>query len=103
MCIACWRGAGEPRIVNPAVRKAAQAIAALYERHAAGGQMHIVTDDWNADDDNLDFCFKHRPGSMDSLELACYEAMRQLSVEERYSALALEGGFFAAPPKPEGG
>lgn len=105
MCCGCWEEAGSPTIINERVIKAVDTVKALYEVHGAGGGMHIVTDDWNCEDDNVKWCreyimygelekyFKRPP---DKVEIDCLEAFEALTEDERYSALGLERGYFAA-------
>ena len=130
MCYGCWCEADNPVIDTPAVRAAAEAVQALYEHPdcGAGGNLHIVTDDWNCEDESLAFCLKqienkgwkddrplsprtefmrHQwPDSPEKLavERKCYDALACLTEDERYSALALRRGFWSttsnavAPP-----
>ena len=111
MCENCWDKYGHHVIDTPVVRDAAAAIASLYEVARSGGRLHIVVDDWNLDDDNLDFCedlIKNEPDRDDSdfggeepdqrdRERACLGALRRLTEAERGAALALADGFWAAP------
>ena len=56
MCTSCWEELGRPRLDTPKVREAAALIATLYQHQGVGGHFHIVTDDWNVDDENVAFC-----------------------------------------------
>lgn len=96
MCYGCWEEAGKPTIVNDRVLKAVEAVKKMYETHSAGGGLHIVTDDWNLEDDNVKWCREYMTTKYkaDASEMACLEAFEALSEEERYSTLALEQKFF---------
>ena len=92
MCTACWTDLGSPLIENEGVLRAAAAVDALYEEHAAGGGMHIVTDDWNLEDEHVSFCRQWIAGHAgDVVERECLDAFAALSIHERASALALSG------------
>jgi len=58
MCRGCYEEYGEPTIDNDKVRRAADLIAKIYEAPGggAGGNCHIVVDDWNLEDHNVEFC-----------------------------------------------
>ncbi len=56
MCYGCWVEAGKPSAVTPKIVEAAALVGKLYERNCVGGRMHIVTDDWNIEAENLSFC-----------------------------------------------
>ena len=124
MCYGCWTEAGKPQIDTPAVRAAAAAVAEVYEHSCVGGNLHIVLDDWNIEDDNLEFCrgciegkgampgieegsphwaFNERrranpdPPEQLAAEQKCYELFKALSLDERSAALALRDGFWEPP------
>ena len=91
MCYpACWPAHLTYRR-NKRVIAAALAGCKLYEVHAAGGACHILTADWNVDDDDVDFCLDEtnhdRP--IDGLERDVLNRFKALSIPERYSALRL--------------
>jgi hypothetical protein len=97
MCYGCWEEAGKPQINTPAVREAARLAEVVYEHSCVGGNLHITLDDWNVEDSSLEFCRGSirdnvNEGDAEQLaaELACLEAFAKLTVEERYSALALQ-------------
>lgn len=130
MCYGCWTEAGKPTLNTPSVRAAAELVAKLYEHPncASGGNLHIVTDDWNLEDSNLAFCLyciehggqmqldagapdvhqhynekkRANPDPPDQLaiERQCHDALVILTEEERHSALALEAGFWTLDVPP---
>jgi hypothetical protein len=98
MCIGCWIEAGSPRIINEATRQAAKLINDFYELPGAssGGDAHIVIDDWNLEDSNIEYCIesakKNEFNNSDECQKACLVLLvflKTLSLEERYSAMAL--------------
>lgn len=104
MCYACWEEAGCPVYDVADVHLAASAVKELYRFCCVGGHLHIVVDDWNVDDSNLDFCQecidKNEDGQQESIlaiERECLKLLRPLTPSERLSALALEEGFWGKP------
>lgn len=104
MCLGCYQEHGSPAIVNNRTKEAARAVARVFERSPAGGNLHIVIDDWNLEDSSLDFCRNailttERDGGGDeeslAVQLECVELLRALSLEERVSALAIQRGFIS--------
>lgn len=96
MCLDCWEEAGKPQIDNEKVRLAVDPIETIYEYHAVGGPFHVELDDWNVDGD---FAEPHwGDGERDPLHVCAAELlaplMRSMSLEERYSALAIHSGFW---------
>jgi hypothetical protein len=101
MCMSCWEREDSPTIDTPAVRRAAAAVRALHDEFCTGGYLHIVVDDWNLEDGNLNFCERVLRADEDRIGTAglalhgnCLRALRPLSEEERSSALALAEGFW---------
>jgi len=97
MCINCWREYGSPEIKNERVDKAIELIGKVYECHGAGGGLHIVLDDFNIDNDSVQFCVCHinqveyqenaSPGRLKA-ERECLVLLRGMTMMERASALA---------------
>jgi hypothetical protein len=58
MCKTCWEEDGAYSIINERTKKGAELIEALYisEDGGVGGYAHIVVDDWNLEDGNIDSC-----------------------------------------------
>lgn len=84
------------------VIKAVKLIVKLYEHPEceAGGYAHIVTDDWNLEDEDIDFCIKQaEKGEHDIDEKGrklCLEVLNQLkslNEYERYLSLDLAHSF----------
>ena len=100
MCIHCWEKMGSPSIINDKTKEAARLIENVYVYHGAGGYGHIVLDDWNLEDDNVEWCLgrvEENEWGYDKKELEvtkkCLETLLQMSEEERASALAIYDGF----------
>lgn len=101
MCKLCYERAGSPLINNQKVRDLVEQIELLYdcENCGAGGPCHIVTDDWNVDDESIDFCIKYTIETdfyEDDAKDAAFktlEMMKELTYEERISALAIRDKF----------
>ena len=102
MCYSCWIDHGKLEIDTPEVRAAAQAIHEVYLYSCAGGNLHIVVDDWNVEDGNLAFCQeKISEGGYEGCtaeqliaEQQCLDILKRLTEEERASALALQDGYW---------
>ncbi len=118
MCESCWAEYGKPQIDNPKVREAAAIAHAFADRDLYYGNLHIITDDWNIEDKDLDFCqglidFARSAGVGTSheidefghsepdivLEQQLLTAMRSMSLDERASALALIERYWTPQPK----
>lgn len=102
MCSQCWEDAGSPKIVNDNVRAAVELIRAVYEYSSVGGNAHVVLDDFNLEDDSIQWCLDtalvdniHEANEPElASERAALEALLAMSMDERASALALHDGYF---------
>ena len=103
VCYGCWVEYGSPTLHDDRIARAAALAAEVYEHNAVGGNLHIVLDDWNLEDHNIDYCLEQIgrggwEGRDDPAQLAvereCGELLRALTEDERASALALWEGFF---------
>ena len=101
MCDDCWDWYGRPKIYNPAVQNAVVAYRRVYEFSSVGGHLHIVLDDWNLEDEFLDFCEQDidknqadaSPAQLVA-EMECLAAFYLLSEDGRASALAIAEGIW---------
>jgi len=101
MCLSCWKSYGRPSVLNNAVIEAAGLIRTVYEHHAAGGNLHVVLDDWNIEDEHLQI-LSVREGTSRAqreAESICLAAMRRLSLAERATALAIVDGLILRPTR----
>jgi hypothetical protein len=101
MCRTCWVKYGSHLLQTPEVVEAARLIDAVYDFSCVGGNAHIVVDDWNIEDNHIDWCLntaipenvhEAAPEQL-AAEKAALEALRRLSIAERNSALALLAGY----------
>lgn len=123
MCYGCWEESDKVQIDNEKVRAAVPLIEAVYDLACTGGNLHIVLDDWNVEDGNLDFCdqcikgkgvmpldgstfpahlryneekrLNPDPPEQLAAERACCDAFMAMTEDERLSALALHSKFWA--------
>lgn len=77
---------------TPPVRRAAEAIRALYAVAPTGGFLHIVTDDGNVEAEHLNFCAEEladapETGEGHILARAALDALLPLTEDERLSAI----------------
>lgn len=97
MCRVCYENYGSPRIVNSRTLEAAANIKRVFEQSAVGGNLHIVVDDWNLDDDNLQYGIRNAKDDPDKekgeVELACAELLMSMPMDERASAMAISEGW----------
>lgn len=96
MCYGCWKEAGMPQIDNEKVRKAALMASDIYtwSLGMSGGELHIMLDDWNLEDWDIERLYADvekfdEDGEFKSLMKRCLDVFKALSIDERYSALAL--------------
>jgi hypothetical protein len=98
MCEICYRDHGAPSIVNDRTTAAVRLIEAVVEENELGGNLVVIIDDWNIEDNH--FLSETVEGkNVTDAERACYAALRKMSVAERASALAIIDGYFT-PPSP---
>lgn len=102
MCYGCYKEYGEPKIVSDETHQAAKLIGQVYESSTVGGNLHIVVDDWNLEDEHLDFCagaieknYHEIPPECQETERMCLSALRKLNLEGRASALAIHDGYLS--------
>lgn len=103
MCYTCWDMAGFPYIENDATRKAVGMLSEVW----GGGNLHMVVDDWNMEDEIIESCkrdilaamsAKRKPNARPTieslkLELDCADHLLTMTEDERYSAMAMVDGF----------
>lgn len=104
MCETCWKDYGSPKLYSPEIDEVAYLIGKIYEYSAVGGNAHIVVDDFNIKDENIQFCLdnlKENVHEAEPTQLAWEECallgLKRLSLSERASALALHNGYFEKP------
>lgn len=102
MCEECWAKLGNPDVRTPNTFKTVKAIRKLYcmPECGAGGPLHILTDDWNVRDHDIDFCTQSLEEDrnefsqeVNNISNEILDLIRPMTVEERYTVLAIESGF----------
>lgn len=90
MCEACWIEEGSPQIRTIEVGHAAW----LATQIDPFGPFHVVVEDMNTDDENIEFYLSNTETS--AFERVFGECLLALSEAERISALALAEGYWGA-------
>lgn len=102
MCINCWKESGSTAFINDRVIAAAKLVKELYETDdgSVGGYGHIVFDDWNTSDGDIESCLRDLGNDENILSeettmasMRALNAFKDLSEDERESALAIVDGF----------
>lgn len=105
MCYDCYKKYGKPAIVNGKTLRAAKLTEMVYKFASSGGLCHIVIDDFNLDDDDVEFCLtniKNKENGDEfteeeyAIQQECMEAYLELTINERASALAIYEGWIDA-------
>jgi hypothetical protein len=109
MCCGCYMEYGSPTLESPEIWKGVDLVKQLYEFTGAGGNCHIVTDDWNLEDHSIEFClnevsnggFADEYGYIDSpeqlkVEREILDLMKSMSLDERASMMGLVDGCFTS-------
>lgn len=101
MCRDCWEEYGSPKLYNANVKRASDLAKSVYASGLlTGGALHIVLDDFNVEDECVDFCAKYLEdnrsdyGDTYELQKECIQAFKILTEDERASALAVHDGYF---------
>jgi len=84
MCHSCLPDGFTPR-KSKAITRAAMLICAVYKEHTAGGEGHIVFDDWNIENHSINFCLAQP--DIDEVTKNALELFKTLSLAGRFSAL----------------
>lgn len=108
MCSDCWEAYGRPTDWTPEIANMVRLLRELNRDCPAGGHMHIVTDDYNVEDGDIEYCRAAIQRSSDPFMAATLDlqsqvcsAMSALTPKERIAALAWADGLIGEPPDPE--
>lgn len=109
MCYGCWEEMGKPSDVTPEIDRAAALVRRLYDlpEGAAGGNLHIVTDDWNLEDEHVLWCrdqvvriasgkveeFDFTDPQQIAVERELIDLLMPMTEAQRGTVLALEAGY----------
>lgn len=69
---------------NTKVLLGAYLVCKLYETHPNGGKLRLLVDDWKIEDADIEAALAR---NLDAEELACANALKDMTRYERYSAL----------------
>lgn len=101
MCEGCYRKFGSPKIINDKTLIAAALIGSVYSYSLVGGNLHIVLDDWNVEDESIQWCLSnsilnnsHEASVIDlQTEKLLAEYLLTMTESERASSLAIVFGM----------
>jgi hypothetical protein len=96
MCHDCYKEYGTPKIINTSTKRVVKLIRRLYVTHSTGAALHIVTDDWNLEDDHIIYCLTYLLDNAQyytskdfKLQKRLLTLLKRMTIEERASALAI--------------
>lgn len=92
MCINCWKAYGSHKIKNSKVEHLISAIENVLGYNLAGGNLHIVIDDWNIEDEYIQWCADNAIPQEENheqriAEEECAQLFLSCTLPERSSAL----------------
>ncbi len=105
MCEHCWISYDRPDIVNEKTEAAVALVRQVYDAigGGAGGNLHIVIDDWNLLDHSIEWCQGGRSDpnwhgppmrwTLTDVEAQCAAAFLGMTLQERVSTLAQFDGM----------
>ena len=106
MCECCWDEYGKPSIVNEKTEAALALVRQVYDAAGggAGGNLHIVLDDWNIENSSIEYCQQGHSNpnwngppmrwELTEVEAHCATAFLDMTLKERASTLAKFDGMF---------
>ena len=100
MCYGCYEEYGKPEIVSPVTLTGLGHVRRVYEFSSVGGNLHCQLDDWNIEDEFFEEFTVYQvdvTSQQLAAERACFDAFKQMSLEERASVLAMHDGILAPP------
>lgn len=99
MCFGCWEEAGSPRTLSDKAKLLARYLPLV----RPAGPLHIVTEDWNLEDEHLALCedellteLDKPPGyerALAQLERTVLLMLADMPIEERFAAMAAADGY----------
>lgn len=106
MCVQCWHQLGCPALRSPEIDRVAAMVGRLHQFSCVGGNLNMITDDWNVSTDALELCAVALTGSgqwldgqprQHDLERRILYLLMPMSIAERASVLAIERGLVLLP------
>lgn len=86
MCYGCYEEAGKPKPEAEALR-----LGPLLREVNPFGGCHIVVEDWNLEEEHIDFCI-NEPRTT-SIERELMFQLKALPEDQRYAALAVRDNY----------
>ena len=93
MCLGCYEEYDSPNERCALTDYAVSLIREVYRHNAVGGNLHVVLDDWNIDDDVLERAPSYFSDSVLPVERECLAVLQGMTLEQRATALAIHDGF----------
>lgn len=91
-----WQKRGSVIIENEKTLHASKLIMKIYEFNCVGANCHIVLDDQNIDDDDIEFCigaakenYHEQPKENNDAEFECMNLFLTMTLDERCSAIEM--------------
>lgn len=97
MCEGCWIEQGKPMLTTGIVLIGAELVHKVYEHNDVGGNLHCQLDDWNIEDEFWEEYTVYSDDASEEqlqVEKLCFEMFKNMTLQERASALALAQGYF---------
>ena len=93
MCKQCLIESGTQIVKNEKVYKCVHLVIDLYKVKSSGGAAHVVTDDYNMEDENIEFCLNLAKENGSHLEIAVLELMQTMTLDERFTTMGIVDGY----------
>lgn len=100
MCRGCYEEQGSPIAVCETTQQAVDVINEIYRLNNVGGNAHIVVDDWNLEDEHIDFCldqrnwvFRDASDEQKACEKHALMLLKDMTIDQRFTVLALKEGI----------
>lgn len=87
MCCGCYEEYGSPNARHEETDRLVELLPSVNPF----GALHIVVDDWNLEDEHIEFC-KGQPDAED-IDLEVADIMLRMTVEQRATAMGIVDGY----------
>jgi hypothetical protein len=102
MCLACYKSMGAPVDICATTQQAVDAVREIYQWSSVGGNAHTVVDDWNLDDEYVEYCLnethwinKHASNAEKTAVRLALMLFKDMTIDQRATVLALKEGFIS--------